>query len=107
MTLTIHHSPLSLSPMKKWLAILLIMITAAGTFLPCCSEPETESQANHQNKGACSPFFACATCPGSVELAKTIQLPSPVIEKIVHHQTTISLRLPHYAASYWQPPRLC
>jgi hypothetical protein len=101
--------------MKKWLAILLVLITAAGTFIPCCGVDDccTDTMASksghddHQDEGTCSPFFACATCPGSVELTKTIQLPTPETEKVVHHQPSLKFVLPVYTSSFWQPPRAC
>lgn len=106
---------LPLHRMKKWLVLLLFFITAAGTFIPCCSvdsccTDQLATSANHekrQTEGTCSPFFACATCPGSVELAKPIQLIQPVIEKQVHHEQLVQYNLTTYPSSFWQPPRFC
>src|SRR4029078_1900165 len=96
---------LSLSRMKNWLVFILLFITTACTFIPCggfdeCCADQVANTANrdrHQTEGACSPFFACATCPGFVELTKQIQLCNPMVEKRVYHQTLLKLDLPTYS----------
>src|SRR3954447_24789143 len=101
--------------MKKWLVFILLLITTAGTFIPCCSidncsadrPANTSNHQKHQNEGTCSPFFACATCPGFVELAKPIQLAKPLVEKIIYYQSILKFSLPTFSSSFWQPPRSC
>ena len=94
-------------------ALIIFAVTAAGTFIPCCGTDEcctgqaTQKPANHQEEGNCSPFFACATCPGSVELARIIQLSPPVAEKVAHHAAIMNYQISGYSASFWQPPRFC
>ncbi|MEO5648002.1 MAG: hypothetical protein ABIQ56_06545 [Chitinophagaceae bacterium] len=101
--------------MKKWIVFILLLITTAGTFYPCCQAddccadrvPSKTNDANHEEEGTCSPFYACATCPGSIELAKSIQLIHPVEEHQMHHERMKMYHLPTFLASYWQPPRSC
>lgn len=93
----------------------MLFITTAGTFIPCCSIDDccadqladTASHNEHKDEGTCSPFFACATCPVSVELAKSIQLDFQATENLVHYEDTITFILPSYSSSFWQPPRSC
>jgi hypothetical protein len=100
---------------KKWLALILFFITAAGSFIPCCvvddcCADKVNAACNHekhQDECACSPFFACTTCSVSVELPKPIQLIQPLIEKPIHHEQVVIFDLNAYAASFWQPPRCC
>ncbi len=91
------------------------MVTAAGTFFPCCvsdaccADQVTNSShsGKKQQEGACSPFFACATCPGFTEISKPILLVLPVFETQVHHEINIVPDLSAYASTFWQPPRSC
>jgi hypothetical protein len=109
------NAGLSLHLMKKWFAFILLLITTAGTFVPCCEADgccadqaaNSASHNNHETEGTCSPFFACATCPGFVELSKPIQLTAPIVEKTVQHQSIVKFTLPAYFNSFWQPPRYC
>lgn len=99
--------------MKKLLVFILLLITTAGTVFPCCQVDDcaadqltsATNEENHVPEGTCSPFFACATCPGFVELAKPIQIQQPMAVKHVHHAKIVSLLLPTYSASLLQPPR--
>jgi hypothetical protein len=101
--------------MKKWLVIMLLLVVAAGTFVPCCGVDDccadqltnTTNHDRHKNEGACSPFFACATCPGSVIVTNAVQIQIPVAEKPVHHQPLLKFNLPTFSPSFWQPPRSC
>ena len=101
--------------MKKWLATILILIVAAGTFIPCCGIDDccadqpanTSNHDKHNDEGACSPFFSCATCPGSIVVTKTIHIEFALAEKTIHHQTIVKFNLPVYSSSFWQPPRSC
>ena len=78
-------------------------------FDECCADQfaKTTSHDKHQKEGACSPFFACATCPGFVQLTKPVQLADPIIEKTIHHQAMLKIDLTTYSCSFWQPPRSC
>jgi len=101
--------------MKKWLVLILLFIVVAGTIVPCCAVDDccadhltnTTNHDKHKNEGTCSPFFACPTCPGFVELSKALQLVEPIVEKTVHHEVIVKFNLPTYSASFWQPPRSC
>jgi hypothetical protein len=101
--------------MKNWLVCILLFITATGTFIPCCSVDDccadrlvnTTNHDKHNNEGTCSPFFACATCPASVELAKSVKLDFLAVGNLIHHQQIIELPLPSYSSSFWKPPRSC
>lgn len=111
-----NHSSvcLFLQLVKKWLVFILLLITTAGTFVPCChvddcpADQLTSSQKSDDDKkeGNCSPFFACATCPGFVELSKPFQLVQPVVQLQVHHTEFNSLILSTYSAKLFQPPRI-
>jgi hypothetical protein len=100
---------------KNWLVIILLIITAAGTFIPCCGIDDycadqfaaTSNHNGHQSEGTCSPFFACATCPGFVMLSDRIQFIQPVAEKQVHHEGIVNHHLSRYVSFFWQPPRSC
>ena len=99
--------------MKKWLTFLLLLITLTGTFYPCClidecSEDEITSAQNEnkqKQEGTCSPFFACATCPGFAAMLKPIQIAQPLLESPIHSEAVIAFNLASYSASFWQPPR--
>jgi hypothetical protein len=101
--------------MKKWLTFILLLIALTGTFFPCCLVDEcnekelvtSQKESKQQPEGACSPFFACATCPGFTEMSKPIQVVHPVFEKPVYYQSTLTFNLPTYSPSFWQPPRSC
>jgi len=100
--------------MVKWLVIILVSITAAGISIPCCIDDLCTDQLSkipnpekHQTKGTCSPFFSCASCISSVELAKPIQLFEPVTEKQVHYQRVLKFNLAYFTSTFWQPPRYC
>jgi hypothetical protein len=102
-----------LARLKNFLVVILLIITTAGTLFPCCIVDEccaeqlatSSSHEKHQPEGNCSPFFACATCPGFVGLSKPIQLVLPVSEKQVHHERILNFHLTSYASAFWQPPR--
>jgi hypothetical protein len=101
--------------MKNWLVFILLLITTACTFIPCCGFDQccadqvanTANHDRHQTESACSPFFACVTCPGFVQLTKQIQLCNPIVEKRVYPQTLLKIDLPTYSRFFWQPPRSC
>ena len=106
---------LTLHRMKKWLTVILILITAAGMFISCCSFDDcwsdqlatTSNNEKQQPKGNCSPFFACATCPGFVKLSNPIEIVIPIPEKQVHHEQLLKFTLTTYSSPFWQPPRFC
>jgi hypothetical protein len=101
--------------MKKGFTFLLLLITLAGTFFPCClgdkcnDEEITTSQKqnNKQEEGNCSPFFACASCTGFTIMTKPVQIVQPVTEIQVHPETFVVFNLTTYSSSFWQPPRSC
>ena len=100
--------------MKKWLTFILLLITLTGTFYPCCLVDECNDEevttAQKENKqepeSNCSPFFACATCPGFTYTSKTIQLIQPEQSIQVHYPNAISFSLSTYSSSLLQPPRI-
>jgi hypothetical protein len=99
--------------LKKWLLYIMLAITATGSFFPCCApaddcEEQTETGSHseqHQPEGNCSPFFACATCPGSVEMAKTFFFILPVKERQDYFSQIEKSNLLTFFPSFWQPPR--
>ena len=104
-----------LQSMKRWLVLFLVVITTAGMVIPCCNVDNccadqlvfAGSHDEHSTEGSCSPFFACATCPGFVQLFQPVQLVQPAKEKQVHHERIINTSLTTYCSSFWQPPRTC
>jgi hypothetical protein len=109
------ETSLSSHRMRKWLVFILLVVTTAGIFIPCCSADNCceqvggtgTGQEKHPEEGNCSPFFACATCPGFVALFQPIQIVQPEIEIQVHHEQLLNCNLETYVASFWQPPRSC
>jgi hypothetical protein len=101
--------------MKKWLTFLLLLVTLLGTFFPCCLVDECNDEElaaspkenKKQSEGNCSPFFACATCPGFAEMINPVPIIQPVKENQVHHETLAVFNLTTFASSFWQPPRSC
>ena len=99
--------------MKKWFSFFLLLVTLAGTFYPCCLEDECSEEEvtnngadnKRQGEGACSPFFACATCNGFATMYPQISIPHPVAGTQVHHEKLVSFNLATFSSSFWQPPR--
>lgn len=99
--------------MEKWIIFLLLLITTAGTFIPCCQRDNccadqsiNTKHENSKNEGTCPPF-ACATCFGFVELTNPIQSIQLLVQKQVHYEMFEVLNLSTFSATYWQPPRAC
>jgi hypothetical protein len=102
---------------KKWLAILLLIISVAGSFIPCCPNDGCEDEAveavgsshndtDQSDKGACSPFYSCGTCVSAIDItAAKYQLVEPANEKITHF-SFCQFQLSRYSASLFQPPRV-
>ena len=102
--------------MKKWLAFLLLLITMAGSLIPCCevddcAADQTITQQDttipdNSEEGTCSPFYSCTSCTGFTQLAKPVVLPEAMDENSVHHAGRYNMRITSFAAAFWQPPRL-
>lgn len=100
--------------MKKWLVFILALVVMAGSVFPCCEEATcqdeqtaTSSQGETHEKGSCSPFFACATCAGFVQIAKQVSVPQPVLQRPAHPETFAVFFTSTYYPSFFQPPRSC
>ena len=100
--------------MKKWLAFIVLLITLAGSFYPCCladncsDDPvSTQHQDEDRETGTCSPFFACGSCVGFVQLAKPILVPQPPPQRSTPHERVEPFTLSGFSSSFWQPPRSC
>lgn len=102
--------------MKKWLVFFLLLITSASMLVNCCGTdeccPEEVAAATHpeekKEEGACSPFFACTTCPVFVEVTKHIQLAHPPsLSKPAHEERIYQYDLSAFTNAFWQPPRRC
>lgn len=98
--------------MKKWLVFLLAVIVMAGAGDACCidgctkNEPSASSdREEHPEKGHCSPFFACATCPDFVSSIKLPRLSQPVTSFIQHHGEETAFFTSSYYPFVFQPPR--
>jgi len=99
--------------MKEWLVFILLVITTAGTFVPCCQFDDctgqtasTNGHENHRREGTCSPFVICGTCAGFTHLAKTPEIPAILFEKTSYHSGAATFLLSAYATSLFQPPRI-
>lgn len=99
--------------MKKLFAFLLLVVSMAATFCPCCREDDYCSDdvasANHNNRkaeGPCSPFITCGTCPGFTQLTCVVEIPKPATDKVIHNASVKPFLLLTYSASLLQPPRI-
>ncbi|WP_276483442.1 hypothetical protein [Paraflavitalea pollutisoli] len=100
--------------MRILFSLLLTLLTAAGTFFPCCMHDDCADEVavsvtNHEEEKkdeACSPFFACGTCPAAVEVAKAplIDVPETTVQPV--HGAVYLVRLATFTADWFQPPRL-
>src|SRR5688500_5285102 len=99
--------------MKKWLVFLLTTMVMAGSVFPCCMETSCEDdqtacssqKENSHAKGTCSPFFACASCAGFVDVAKHPDLPQPIVQRAARFEKPSILLPSTYLSSFFQPPR--
>jgi len=107
-------SVLYICTVKVCFVFILLLLTALGTCFPCCmhdgcaiENPASSAKEDGHNEAACSPFFACATCPGAVELPRAVAPPAPEIRETPQHQAFYLTRLSTYSTSFFQPPRIC
>jgi hypothetical protein len=97
--------------LKNLVIIILSLVVLAGSFTPCCptdncrDEVNASSQNQDEEKGSCSPFSACASCCGFVQLAKQVSLPIPQPERPIHYQRLATFFASTYYFSFFQPPR--
>ncbi|MGZ8544543.1 MAG: hypothetical protein ACXWV0_04565 [Flavisolibacter sp.] len=97
--------------MKFTFALILFLVTAAGSFIPCCETDDCASeQANEghttEPEGSCSPFFACAACPGSIMPARQLHFSMVIhISKPDHFEKPQLLQLSGYTHPRFQPPK--
>jgi hypothetical protein len=101
--------------MKKRFAFLLLLVTLAAVFFPCCgndnclNEVPTSQSTNHDNhktEGACSPFLSCGNCAGFTQFANAGFTPFIQKQKPAHFARVISPTLTTYSVSLLQPPRI-
>ncbi|HEU4471226.1 MAG TPA: hypothetical protein VFR58_09090 [Flavisolibacter sp.] len=99
--------------MKKGIAFLLVLITLAASVFPCCPSDGCADDAGYtapagtcNDDGACSPFFACSTCPGFVSLTRIPRLPAPLSALPVHFQARTAVLANLFYPSFFQPPRV-
>jgi hypothetical protein len=64
------------------------------------------SHHNQQEKGACSPLFACNNCGPSAEINYNRLELVPSNPVVPVHQSFYLLQLSSYTASFFQPPRI-
>lgn len=118
--LTLAASPLNkylpiFIPVKQWFAIILLLITAASTFVPCCADgcadeisaTETTHQEEQDDKGSCSPLFACSTCAPSVIIYIAEPLVNPSTVDNAQFSLFIATPLSTWHPSLFQPPKEC
>jgi hypothetical protein len=103
-----------LRAVNRFLAFILAFIVAIASLTPCCDEGEqgeetaiAGKQQDHEEEDgcSCSPFYACATCPGFISTAQPIIIPAPA-----EYQPSWFIKdLPYFPSTYtstpWQPPR--
>ena len=103
------------SPMKKCIAFLWLIVSILATFFPCCTKDDCCADTtglqqplgqNRKSDKACSPFLTCGTCVGFAQTAKTIEIPSFTLQKLVHQARIIVHAPSSYKASPFQPPRM-
>jgi hypothetical protein len=101
--------------MKKMLIFILLLITTAGAFIPCCHIDDccakqianTPGDKSQKREETCPPFFVCTTCSVIAELTNPTGLIQPIIEKPVYQESAVVFYFSPYSGSYWQPPRSC
>ena len=102
--------------MKTLLVILLLIINITGTIVPCCpgdgcsnetSALNDQHPDDNEDKGNCSPFFACGACAHAIESITPVIIP-------IHEPTVQTNYFPFYLSelatyhhSLFQPPRYC
>ncbi|WP_205508755.1 hypothetical protein [Longitalea arenae] len=100
--------------MKKCLVLLLLIVTMTGTIIPCCMADDCNTKnsalhkphpADNEEKGNCSPFFACGTCSHAIETISpvSITLPEYAVRTTYYHFYVAQLST--YHPSLFQPPR--
>jgi hypothetical protein len=98
---------------KKWLALLLLIISITGSVVPCCSGDDCADEANESrhndhkqdDKGACSPFYACGSCVPAVEVTAIRTTFAEIKKEKPDHFSIYQFQLGRYSASLFQPPR--
>lgn len=98
----------------RFIGFILAFIVAIASLTPCCTEEgqgeEVAMAGQHQGPEeedgcSCSPFFACATCPGFISTAQSINIPAPA----EYLPAWFVKDLPYFSSLYtsapWQPPR--
>ncbi|RYZ20596.1 MAG: hypothetical protein EOO16_16190 [Chitinophagaceae bacterium] len=99
--------------MQRFLVFLLLLLVSVATLAPCCRYDDCASEhatAKHEDQdkgdGACSPFFACASCPGFVATHKPLRVPlSPPEAPLRHVAREAFAPLQYVYRSFWQPPK--
>jgi hypothetical protein len=100
---------------KKTFAIFLLLITAIGSFTPCCQSDDCaeetisthHSPGQEDEKGICSPFFACGTCSPAIVITNLpVLIEVPETEDCFRHPLFFLPRLSTYHPSFFQPPRI-
>ncbi len=100
--------------MKTWFLFLLLSITVAATFYPCCEYDSCDEQElagcsdekKPETPGHCSPLFACAGCAAGVTLQTSFQFSHPLPVSAMPAATIDESLLFTYHIDFWQPPRL-
>jgi hypothetical protein len=101
--------------MKPLLVFMLSLVVLASSLTPCCPADncsdelttQASSEQDHEQEGACSPFFACGSCcPGFVQLARQFSVPVPETRPSAHHENLSVHFTSTYYADFFQPPRI-
>jgi len=101
---------------QRFIAILLLLLVAAGAFYPCCldddcagelTQTDGDRSAENSDKGFCSPFSACASCAASVDITTgnyVVVQPPPVSPRFSEY---LIANVEEVYSSLFQPPRNC
>jgi hypothetical protein len=70
------------------------------------TQQENPAHPGHEDKGPCSPFFACGTCAASIDLNSPGVVLTETQPCVVKHQSVYRFLLSSYTSSFFQPPRM-
>ncbi len=91
----------------------MALLVMAGSTVPCCYDDNCADESTTSSHGeespennACSPFFACGTCPGFVQMTRQVSIPAPITQRPAHYQKGSGFIPSLYYSAFFQPPRV-
>jgi hypothetical protein len=94
--------------------ILLLIVNITGTIIPCCPADGCSNENSalndrhpeeNEDKGNCSPFFACGTCAHAIEIISPVSMTLPESPVLTTYCRFYLSELSTYHPSLFQPPR--